>query len=138
MNLNFVRKLDTPLEKLVGEFEAGWNAGTGNYSQKLVEFCSERALISDMGNVIQEKINDGSFSRFTFDLMLAWERPSYYDEDQQTVRTTKLFLSLSEQEELIFSRVYGRQRVYLFTFLRFAGACCKGERRQEDTSECYQ
>ncbi|KAK4282102.1 hypothetical protein QN277_013517 [Acacia crassicarpa] len=82
-------KLDTPLEKLVGEFEAEWNAGTGNYSQKLVEFCSERALISDMGNGIQEKINDGSFSRFTFDLMLAWERPSYYDEDQQTESVAK-------------------------------------------------
>ncbi|KAF7819254.1 DUF639 family protein [Senna tora] len=76
------QKLDTPLEKLVGEFEAGWNAETGNYCQKLVEFCSEKGLISEIGNNIEEKINDGSFSRFTFDMMLAWERPSYYDEDE--------------------------------------------------------
>ncbi|MED6161374.1 hypothetical protein PIB30_060187 [Stylosanthes scabra] len=29
---------------------------------------------------IEEKINDGSFSRLTYDMMLAWERPRYYDE----------------------------------------------------------
>lgn len=89
------RKLDTPLEKLVGEFEAGWNAETGNYSQKLVEFCSERALIGDMGKGLQEKINDGSFSRFTFDVMLAWERPTYYDEDDHTVRNNHITIPVS-------------------------------------------
>ncbi|XP_028766879.1 uncharacterized protein LOC114724651 [Neltuma alba] len=83
------QKLYTPLEKLVGDFEAGWNAEMGNYSQKLVEFCSERALISDISNDIQEKISDGSFSRFTYDLMLAWERPSYYDEDEATEAVAK-------------------------------------------------
>ncbi|XP_054787114.1 uncharacterized protein LOC129293267 [Prosopis cineraria] len=83
------QKLGTPLEKVVGEFEAGWKAEPGNYCQKLVEFCSERALISDMCNDIQEKISDGSFSRFTYDLMLAWERPSYYDEDEHTESVAK-------------------------------------------------
>lgn len=91
-----IRKLEIPLEGLVGEFEGAWNAESGNFCQKLVEFCSEKALISDMYNNIEEKINDGSFSRFTYDIMLAWERPSYYDEDQQTVRiiTQILFLYL--------------------------------------------
>lgn len=69
----------------MGEFDAGWNSETGNYCQQLVEFCSEKALISDMCNNIEEKINDGSFNRFTYDMMLAWERPSYYDEEEHKV-----------------------------------------------------
>ncbi|KAK9123025.1 hypothetical protein Sjap_012627 [Stephania japonica] len=30
---------------------------------------------------MEEKINDGSFSRFTYDMMLAWERPSSTDDE---------------------------------------------------------
>ncbi|KAK7290663.1 hypothetical protein RIF29_05241 [Crotalaria pallida] len=77
-------KLDTSLEKLVEEFEAGWiPVDNGNYGRNLVEFCSAMAL-SVMCHNIDEKINDSSFSRLTYDMMLAWERPSYYDESDPT------------------------------------------------------
>ncbi|KAL5159476.1 hypothetical protein HKD37_15G043787 [Glycine soja] len=71
------QKLDTSVEKLVVDFEGGWNPEMGNYCRKLVEFCSGKA-----------------------------ERPSYYDEEDTTMR-----------------------------LLRFAGECSKGERRKEDNFE---
>uniref|UniRef100_A0A2N9F5Q5 Uncharacterized protein n=1 Tax=Fagus sylvatica TaxID=28930 RepID=A0A2N9F5Q5_FAGSY len=73
-------KLDTSVDKLVEEFEAGWKPETSGYSRKFMEFCSAKAL-TDMCQNIEEKISDGSFSRFTFDMMLAWEMPSVADEE---------------------------------------------------------
>lgn len=64
------------------DFEQGWNPDAGNYCKNLVEFCSGKAL-SEMCCSIEEEINNGSFSRLTYDMMLAWERPSYYDDDDQ-------------------------------------------------------
>ncbi|XP_057728594.1 uncharacterized protein LOC130944333 isoform X2 [Arachis stenosperma] len=76
------QKLEIPVEGLVEEFESGWNPDEGDYCKKLVEFCSSKTLCQKMcQDSIQEKINDGSFSRLTYDMMLAWERPRYYDED---------------------------------------------------------
>lgn len=76
------------------EFESEWKPeSTGGYSRKLVEFCSAKALTVLCQNM-EEKINDGSFSRFTFDMMVAWEMPSSADEEASTV--LELFpLSLS-------------------------------------------
>ena len=74
------RKLDTGMDKLVEQFEAGWNSETNGYSRKFVEFCSAKALTYMCQN-IEENISNGSFSRFTFDMMLAWEMPSSTDEE---------------------------------------------------------
>ncbi|GAV91622.1 DUF639 domain-containing protein [Cephalotus follicularis] len=73
-------KLDTSVEKMEEEFEAQWSPKTGDYSRKFVEYCCSKAIV-DMCQSIEEKIRDGSFSRFTFDMMLAWEMPSSADEE---------------------------------------------------------
>ncbi|XP_030927533.1 uncharacterized protein LOC115953854 [Quercus lobata] len=73
-------KLDTSTDNLVEEFEAGWNPETNGYSRKFVEFCSAKSLTYMCQN-IEENISNGSFSRFTFDMMLAWEMPSSTDEE---------------------------------------------------------
>lgn len=95
------RKLKTPVEKLVEEFETTWKAdetapvghnitatnnNNNSYGRKFVEFCSAKVLqTSDICKTIEEKIADGSFSRFTFDMMLAWEMPASADEESFTV-----------------------------------------------------
>lgn len=75
------RKLDTSVDALVEEFESNWKPEVGHYSRKLVEYCSAKAL-SDVCCNIEEKINDGSFSRLSFDMMVAWEKPSSDDDDK--------------------------------------------------------
>lgn len=66
------------------EFESIWKPEMGNYSRKLVEYCSTKAL-NDICCNIEEKIRDGSFSRFSFDMMLAWEKPSSsVDDDEES------------------------------------------------------
>jgi len=65
----------------VEDFERGWKPETGDYCIKLVEFCSGKA-VNEMCHNIEGNINDGSFSRLTYDMMLAWEKPSYFDEEQ--------------------------------------------------------
>ncbi|WVZ08823.1 hypothetical protein V8G54_022169 [Vigna mungo] len=52
----------------------------GDYCKNLIEFCSGKA-VNGMCHNIKENIYDGSFSRLTYDMMLAWERPSYFDEE---------------------------------------------------------
>ncbi|KAG6750795.1 hypothetical protein POTOM_045310 [Populus tomentosa] len=74
------QKLGISVEKLVEEFEAGWKQEIGDYSRKLLEFCCSKALTVECPH-IQEKIIDGSFSRLTFDMMLAWEMPTSQDEE---------------------------------------------------------
>ncbi|TQD96170.1 hypothetical protein C1H46_018235 [Malus baccata] len=96
-------KLDTPVDKLVEEFETIWktdetasvgaatissnnNNNSNSYGRKFVEFCSAKVMQScDMCKTIEEKIANGSFSRFTFDMMLAWEMPTSADEESFTV-----------------------------------------------------
>ncbi|KAM0890090.1 hypothetical protein ACQ4PT_027277 [Festuca glaucescens] len=53
-----------------------------NYSRRLVEYCSLQALQSLTSPDLGDTIHEGSFSRFTFDMMLAWETPT--PSDQQT------------------------------------------------------
>ncbi|CAB4285861.1 unnamed protein product [Prunus armeniaca] len=93
-------KLETPVEKLVEEFETTWKAdetapvghnitatnnNNNSYGRKFVEFCSAKVLQTrDICKTIEEKIADGSFSRFTFDMMLAWEMPASADEESFT------------------------------------------------------
>ncbi|KAH1188934.1 hypothetical protein GmHk_20G056810 [Glycine max] len=82
------QKLDISVEKLVVNFEGGWNPEMGNYCRKLVEFCSGKA-VSELCHNIEGNINVGSFSRLIYDMMLAWERPSYYDEEDITENVAK-------------------------------------------------
>ncbi|KAH0684478.1 hypothetical protein KY289_022230 [Solanum tuberosum] len=74
------RKLNTTVDELVHEFEAGWDPNMEGYSRKLVEFCCSKAL-TDMCSKLQEMIDNGDFIRFTFDMMLAWEIPSSTEEE---------------------------------------------------------
>lgn len=86
----FLRKLDTSVEELVKEFEGVWRAEDGDYSRKLVEYFCTKALAVLCQN-IEEKITDGSFSRFSFDMMLAWETPSYAEEESLRVHLLYFF-----------------------------------------------
>ncbi|KAG5556243.1 hypothetical protein RHGRI_006747 [Rhododendron griersonianum] len=78
------QQLDTSVDALLEEFEKSWNPEMGDYSKKLVEFCCSRAL-SRMCCNVEELINNGVFSRFTFDMMPAWEMPNSEDEESYTV-----------------------------------------------------
>ncbi|KAK6944190.1 Protein of unknown function DUF639 [Dillenia turbinata] len=84
----FLQKCAQSLNTLVKEFESGWSPESGNYSKRLVEFCSRKAL-SDLCCNIEEKIADGSFSRFTFDMMLAWETPNSQVEESHEESVAK-------------------------------------------------
>ncbi|XP_050235483.1 uncharacterized protein LOC126684987 [Mercurialis annua] len=101
---NSAKKLNTSVEKLVEEFEAEWKAEVGGYSKKLVEYCSSKA-INEECKYIEEKISDGSFSRFTFDAMLAWEMPSSQDEESRmeyggkSREDRKLAANVDEEQE---------------------------------------
>ncbi|CAN6313991.1 unnamed protein product [Urochloa humidicola] len=73
--------LGRSVNDLVADFELGLKtAAVDNYSRKLVEFCSLQALQIITSHDIGEKISDGSLSRFTFDMMLAWETPTSSDQ----------------------------------------------------------
>ncbi|KAF6168996.1 hypothetical protein GIB67_038493 [Kingdonia uniflora] len=74
------RSLDTTVDDLIREFEDGWKPEPNGYARKLVEFCGSKAL-SSICCYLEGKINDGSFSRFTFDMMLAWEKTSSGEEE---------------------------------------------------------
>ncbi|CAA3019227.1 uncharacterized protein LOC111411764 [Olea europaea subsp. europaea] len=77
------QKLDTSVDSLVEEFEREWDSQMTGYSKKLVEFCCSKVLPVMCVN-IDENICDGSFNRFTFDMMSAWEMPSSAEEDSYT------------------------------------------------------
>ncbi|OWM91188.1 hypothetical protein CDL15_Pgr000131 [Punica granatum] len=68
------------MERLEEEFAAEWRAESSGYSRKFVEVCSSKAL-SKMCERVGENFTDGSFSRLTYDMMLAWEMPSSSDEE---------------------------------------------------------
>ncbi|KAI3437054.1 uncharacterized protein J3R85_005789 [Psidium guajava] len=73
-------QLGTSADRWVEEFEAEWKPDSVDYSRKFMEFCSLKALIN-MYPSLGEKISDGSFSRLTFDMMLAWKTPGPADEE---------------------------------------------------------
>ncbi|KVI00049.1 Protein of unknown function DUF639 [Cynara cardunculus var. scolymus] len=73
-------RLETSVNVLVEEFENRWKADTGGYSRKLVEYCASKVL-NEICRNLEEAIMEGTFNRFTFDMMLAWETPSSADEE---------------------------------------------------------
>ncbi|CAL1382268.1 unnamed protein product [Linum trigynum] len=94
----------TSLEELVAEFEAAvWKEETGEYSKKFVEFCCSKAL-RQVCQFIEEKIVDGSFSRFTFDMMRAWETPTCQQEQSLEENVGK---SLQDMRNKIPTKVTG-------------------------------
>ncbi|KAI3696808.1 hypothetical protein L6452_29373 [Arctium lappa] len=73
-------RLETSVSELVEEFENRWKVDTGGYSRKLVEYCASKVL-NEICRNLEEGIMEGTFNRFTFDMMLAWEMPSSADEE---------------------------------------------------------
>ncbi|KMT11301.1 hypothetical protein BVRB_5g109840 isoform A [Beta vulgaris subsp. vulgaris] len=74
-------KLDTSVDALLEEYKGVWKPELGDYSRKLIEYCCSKALRQGPGCGVEESISDSSFSRLTFDMMLAWQRPSSADEE---------------------------------------------------------
>lgn len=88
--LNY-RTLDRSVDELVADFELGLKtAAVDNYSRRLVEFCILQALQVVTSVDLGDKIHDGSLSRFTFDMMLAWETPT--PSDQQVTMVCDFFI----------------------------------------------
>ncbi|KAL7618441.1 hypothetical protein Lser_V15G02176 [Lactuca serriola] len=73
-------RLETSVNELVGEFESVWKPDMGGYSRKLMEYCAAKVL-NEMCRNLEEAITEGTFNRFTFDMMLAWETPSSSHEE---------------------------------------------------------
>uniref|UniRef100_A0ACD5TUU6 Uncharacterized protein n=1 Tax=Avena sativa TaxID=4498 RepID=A0ACD5TUU6_AVESA len=73
--------LHKSVDDLVADFESGLKtAALDNYSRRLVEYCSLQALQSVTSPDLGDAIHEGSLSRFTFDMMLAWETPTPSDQ----------------------------------------------------------
>lgn len=70
------------------EFECQWKPGStvGTYSKKFVEFCNSKVTSRVCENIL-ERIKDGSFTRLTFDMMLAWQQPDADDNESYKVYT---------------------------------------------------
>ncbi|KAJ0670860.1 hypothetical protein HanOQP8_Chr13g0479311 [Helianthus annuus] len=86
-------RLDTSVSGLVKEFESGWKGENGEYSKKLVEYCSSKTLY-EICKDVEQTIREGSFSKLTFDMMLAWESPTSADEQSHKVETDCLLFML--------------------------------------------
>nr|XP_043613825.1 uncharacterized protein LOC122585767 [Erigeron canadensis] len=73
-------KLEKPVSGLVEEFEkvSKGEIKRENYSRKLVEFCCSKTLY-EVCKDVEQSIREGTFSRLTFDMMLAWETPTSLD-----------------------------------------------------------
>lgn len=50
-----------------------------------MEYCAAKVL-NEMCRNLEEAITEGTFNRFTFDMMLAWETPSSSHEESHRVR----------------------------------------------------
>ncbi|EOA29254.1 hypothetical protein CARUB_v10025528mg [Capsella rubella] len=77
------QELETTIDELVDEFEFQWKPSgskEGTYSKKFVEFCNSKVTSRVCENIV-ERIKDGSFSRLTFDMMLAWQKPDADDNE---------------------------------------------------------
>ncbi|KAH0929589.1 hypothetical protein HID58_015316 [Brassica napus] len=77
------RELGLTIDEMVEEFECQWkpgNEGT-SYSKKFVEFCNSKVATRVCDQNIPERIKDGSFTRLTFDMMLAWQQPDADDNE---------------------------------------------------------
>ncbi|KAI3706593.1 hypothetical protein L6452_24449 [Arctium lappa] len=76
-------RLETPVNELVKEFEGGWKGEKAEYPRKLVEHVSSKALY-EICKDVEQTIREGTFSKLTFDMMLAWETPTTADEESRT------------------------------------------------------
>ncbi|KAF3572552.1 hypothetical protein F2Q69_00062907 [Brassica cretica] len=74
------RELGSTIDEIVEEFECQWKPAEATYSKKFVEFCDSKAMSRVCQN-IPERIKDGSFTRLTFDMMLAWQQPDVNDNE---------------------------------------------------------
>ncbi|CDY13792.1 BnaA09g42940D [Brassica napus] len=75
------QELGSTIDEMVEEFECQWKPGAGGtYSRKFVEYCNSKAMSRVCQN-IPERIKDGSFTRLTFDMMLAWQQPDVNDNE---------------------------------------------------------
>ncbi|CAN8314684.1 unnamed protein product [Cochlearia groenlandica] len=73
------QEVELSIDKMVEEFEFQWKPESeGTYSKKFVEFCCSKAM-RRVCEKIPERIKDGSFTRLTFDMMLAWQQPDAND-----------------------------------------------------------
>lgn len=80
----FFRTVNASVDALLEEFHLSLKLKKENSSRNLVEFCCSKTV----GNLccnLEEKIIDGSFARFTFDMMLAWESPHSIAEQCHSV-----------------------------------------------------
>lgn len=77
--------MDTSVDALLEDYKGVWKPELGEYSRKLIEYCCSKALRQGPGCGVEESISDSSFSRLTFDMMLAWQRPSSADEESYMV-----------------------------------------------------
>ncbi|CAN6900469.1 unnamed protein product [Brassica oleracea] len=68
------------IDEIVEEFECQWKPAEATDSRKFVEFCDSKAMSRVCQN-IPERIKDGSFTRLTFDMMLAWQQPDVNDNE---------------------------------------------------------
>ncbi|KAL7596059.1 hypothetical protein Lser_V15G28586 [Lactuca serriola] len=75
-------KLKTSVSVLVKDFDSKWKGEKKQYSRKLVEYCSSKALY-EICKDMEQTIREGTFSRLSFDMMLAWEKPACADEQAQ-------------------------------------------------------
>ncbi|KAF2590566.1 hypothetical protein F2Q70_00041465 [Brassica cretica] len=74
------RELGSTIDEIVEEFECQWKPAEATDSRKFVEFCDSKAMSRVCQN-IPERIKDGSFTRLTFDMMLAWQQPDVNDNE---------------------------------------------------------
>ena len=80
------RELGLTIDEMVEEFECQWKPGNeGTYSKKFVEFCNSKVATRVCDQNIPERIKDGSFTRLTFDMMLAWQQPDADDNESHQV-----------------------------------------------------
>ncbi|KAJ8492566.1 hypothetical protein OPV22_014287 [Ensete ventricosum] len=80
--------LDTSVDSLIEEFEQGLKPAVDNYSRRLVEFCCSKT-IKNISPRVGKRISDGSISRFTYDMMLAWQNPSTAGSEPSPERFAK-------------------------------------------------
>lgn len=100
------RTLDTSIDTLVEDFERDqWKPEMGAYSRKLIEVCCSKALTVVCGS-IDEKIIDGSFSRFTFDMMIALEIPSSAEEESYTVSFFAIFHRCNNEKNICIKTIW--------------------------------
>ncbi|XP_052199501.1 uncharacterized protein LOC127806321 [Diospyros lotus] len=103
------RELHTSVDSMVEEFEASWKPEMGDYSRKLVEFCCSKAICSMCSN-IEQMISSGSFSRFTFDMMLAWQMHSSDQEESYTESVAKE----KEEKRMTIGATHEQDEIPLF------------------------